>query len=89
EEQFSSGFPSFVVPHSVYAAGYHCNPKLPVPFVSVANFKGHIGFYPFCIYTEPGMKEWFAEECAKVGVKVEMGKGCVRFKDMKKIPYEA
>jgi hypothetical protein len=88
EEQFSSGFPSFVVPHSVYPAGYHCNPKLAVPFVSVANFKGHIGFYAFCVYMDGPVKEWFLKEAASRGVKLDMGKGCVRFKDPNRIPYD-
>ena len=38
-EVVNGGFISFVVPHSRYPAGYHCDPKQPLPFVSIASQK--------------------------------------------------
>ena len=35
--------PSFVIPHSIYPAGYHVTPDLPLPFIGVASQKNHIG----------------------------------------------
>ena len=32
EETMSYGMIGYVVPHSVYPPGYHCDPKLPLPF---------------------------------------------------------
>jgi hypothetical protein len=34
EEAMSYGMIGYVVPHSLFPAGYHCDPKLPLPFVS-------------------------------------------------------
>ncbi|HIO16236.1 MAG TPA: DUF1801 domain-containing protein, partial [Flavobacteriales bacterium] len=31
-EEMSYGMLGYVVPHSLYPAGYHCNTKLPLPF---------------------------------------------------------
>ena len=33
----SYGMVGYVVPHSLYPAGYHCDPKLPLPFMSIAS----------------------------------------------------
>jgi len=33
----------YVVPHSVYPAGYHCDPSQPLPFAGIAAQKHHIG----------------------------------------------
>lgn len=29
----------FVVPHSLHPDGYHCDPKLPLPFINIASQK--------------------------------------------------
>lgn len=87
-ERYTARFASFVVPHSVFPAGYHCDPKEPVPFISVGNFKGHLGFYPFCIYTDDSLRGWLTAEASARGIKLDMGKGCIRFKNMDKVPYE-
>jgi len=33
EETLGYGMPAYVVPHLIYPNGYHCNPKLPLPFI--------------------------------------------------------
>ena len=37
EEQMSYGMVGYVVPHKIYSDGYHCDPKLPLPFLSIAS----------------------------------------------------
>jgi len=37
EETVSYGMISYVVPHSFYPKGYHCDPKIPLPFLSFAS----------------------------------------------------
>ena len=49
-EEMSYGFLGYVVPHSIFPAGYHCNPKLPLPFISIANQKNFIALYHMGIY---------------------------------------
>jgi len=89
EECINYGMLSYVVPHSIYPAGYHCDPKLPLPFMALASQKSHIGFYHMGIYASNELMEWFQAEYAKVcKFKLDMGKSCIRFKKMDDIPYD-
>ena len=89
EEVMGYGMIGYVVPHSKYPDGYHCDPKTPLPFISLASQKNHIGFYHMGIYSDPKLLNWFTTEFPKhVSGKLDMGKSCVRFKNMNKIPYE-
>lgn len=89
EETMSYGMIGFSVPHSLYPAGYHCKPSEPVPFISIASQKNFVAFYHMGIYIFPSILEWFVEEYPKyVKTKLDMGKGCIRFKKVENIPYE-
>ncbi len=89
EEQLNYGMIGYVVPHEIYPAGYHCDPKLPLPFANIASQKNFIGFYHMGIYANPGLLEWFVKEYPKhCDTKLDMGKSCVRFKKIDKIPYD-
>ncbi len=88
KEQMSYGMVGYVVPHSLYPPGYHCDPTLPLPFVSIASQKNFIAVYHMGIYSDPRLLKWFADEYAKqVKTKPDMGKGCIRFKKPEQIPY--
>ena len=88
EETISYNFPSYVIPHSRYPAGYHCKPDEPLPFLSIASQKHFIGFYHMGIYTRADILAWFKEEYAKRDIgKLDMGKSRIRLKKMDKIPY--
>jgi len=89
EEGINYGMPSYYVPHSIYPEGYHCDPKLPLPFISIASQKNFIAFYNMGIYSDPKTLNWFTTEYPNyVKNKLDMGKSCVRFKKMDQIPYE-
>jgi uncharacterized protein YdhG (YjbR/CyaY superfamily) len=89
KETMSYGMLGYVVPHSVYPDGYHCDPKTPLPFINLASQKNHIGFYHMGIYSDEKLLKWFTAEYPKhVSGKLDMGKSCIRFKNMSKIPYE-
>jgi uncharacterized protein YdhG (YjbR/CyaY superfamily) len=89
EEQLSYGMIGFVVPHSLYPAGYHCNPKLPLPFVNVASQKNFIALYHMGIYAKPDLLKWFVDEFPKHSAsKLDMGKSCIRFKKPDQIPFD-
>tara|TARA_R100000951_G_scaffold86520_1_gene74230 strand:- start:56 stop:511 length:456 start_codon:yes stop_codon:yes gene_type:complete len=88
-EELNYGMPGYVVPHSIYPSGYHCDPKLPLPFMGFASQKNHLAFYHMGIYADDKLLNWFQEEYKKVvPIKLDMGKSCIRFKNMKNIPYE-
>ena len=82
------GMLGWAVPHSRYPAGYHCDPRQPVPFASVASQKNAVSVYLFCIYLSPELTEWFVQEYQKTGKRLDMGKGCVRFKKSADLPLE-
>lgn len=88
-EEMSYGMIGYVIPHSLYPAGYHCDPKLPLPFMNLASQKNFIAVYHMGVYGDPKLLKWFTGEYAKVGVgKLDMGKSCIRFKKPENIPYK-
>ena len=88
-ESVSQGFISYNVPHSIYPAGYHCNPKDPLPFLAIASQKNFIAVYHMGVYSDPELLEWFTTEYAKrVKAKLDMGKSCIRFKKPDQIPFD-
>jgi hypothetical protein len=89
EEIMQYGMMGYVVPHSIYPDGYHCNPKDALPFMGIASQKNHIGFYHMGIYSDPKLLKWFTEEYPKNAKgKLDMGKSCIRFKNPKNIPFD-
>ena len=89
QEEISYGMVGYVVPHSLYPKGYHCDTKLPLPFMSFASQKNFIAFYHMGIYASPELLKWFQEEYPKhCKHKLDMGKSCIRFKKPDQIPYE-
>jgi len=89
EEGISYGMPAYFVPHSIYQNGYHCDPKVPLPFINIASQKNFIAFYHMGIYSDLELLKWFTSEYPKyVKTKLDMGKSCIRFKKMNQIPYQ-
>lgn len=89
EEVMSYGMLGYVVPHSLYPKGYHCDPKLPLGFICLASQKNFVALYHMGIYASPKLLDWFVGEFPKHSKsKLDMGKSCIRFKKMNDIPYE-
>jgi uncharacterized protein YdhG (YjbR/CyaY superfamily) len=89
EETMNYGMIGYVVPQSIYPAGYHCDTKLPLPFMNIASLKNNISFYHMGIYAMPELHDWFIGEYPKhAKSKLDMGKSCIRLKKMDDIPYE-
>lgn len=89
EEGVGYGMILYFVPHTIYPAGYHCDPKQPLPFVSLASQKNFIALYHMGLYADPALLSWFTEKYkATVSSKLDMGKSCIRFKKMTDIPFE-
>jgi hypothetical protein len=82
EEGIQYGMIGYYVPHSVYPDGYHCDPRQPLPFASLASQKNHMGIYLMCIYGMPEQRAWFEKAWKATGRKLDMGKSCVRFKKL-------
>lgn len=100
-EQMQYGMIGYCIPHSIFPAGYHCDPKQPLPFAGLASQKGHMSMYLMGLYMNPKMRDEFEAAWTKTGKKLDMGKACVRFKELddlaldvlaatlKKLPSEA
>jgi len=88
-EGMGYGMMGYSVPHSLYPPGYHCDPKLPLPFIGIGSQKNFIAVYHMGVYADPKLLKWFRDEYAKAGVgKLDMGKSCIRFKKPENIPYK-
>ena len=89
EETINYSMIGYVVPHSIYPSGYHCDTKLPLPFINVASQKSHVAVYHMGIYAKEELMNWFTSEYPKYSKrKLNMGKSCIRFKKMEDIPYQ-
>lgn len=89
-EEMSYGMLGYVVPLSLYPQGYHCDPKLPLPFMNIASQKNFIAIYHMGVYADKKLLDWFTKEYAKAmgKTKLDMGKSCMRFKKPEQIPYK-
>lgn len=89
EEQMSYGMLGYVVPHSIYPNGYHCNTEDPLPFFAIASQKNSINIYHMMVYADKNLHDWFSAEYPKYcKSKLDMGKSCIRFKKMDDIPFD-
>ena len=88
-EVMGYGLPGYVVPHKLYPEGYHCDPKLPLPFMGFASQKNFVALYHMGIYSDEKIMKWFIDEYPKhCKTKLDMGKSCIRFKKVDDIPFE-
>lgn len=89
EEVMNYGMIGYVVPHSLYPAGYHCAPAQPLPFINIASQKNYIAVHHMGLYANKELYDWFADEYLTIyKKKPDIGKACIRFKKVNEIPYE-
>jgi hypothetical protein len=87
-ETINYGMIGYVVPHSIYPAGYHCDPKQPLPFIGLAAQKSAYSVYHMGLYADAALLQWFQAEYPKhASRKLDMGKSCIRFKKPEDIPH--
>ena len=87
-EQKNYNMIGYVVPHERYPGGYHCQPDLPLPFISIGAQKNFVALYHMGIYADQSLLAWFEKAYAETGQKLDMGKSCIRFKYSVQIPLE-
>lgn len=89
KEGMAYGMVGYCVPLSAYPAGYHVSPNTPLGFMAIASQKNFIALYHMGIYGDPKLLKWFTEEYPKHSKKkLDMGKSCIRFKNIDEIPYD-
>src|ERR1019366_1982424 len=82
------GMIGYVVPHSLYPTGYHCDPRLPLMLANLASQKNHMALYLMTVYGDPETEHWFRQAWQAAGKKLDMGKCCVRFKRLEDVPLD-
>ena len=87
-EGIQYGMLGWFVPHSVYPAGYHCDPTEPLPFGSLASQKNHIGIYLFCLYTDEAEQARLVKAWKASGKRLDMGKSCIRVRSLEDVPLD-
>ena len=88
DEGIQWGMIGWYVPLSLYPAGYGENPKEPLSFVALASQKSGMVLHFLCFYGHRDLSTWFASEYKKTGKKLDMGKGCVRFKKLEDLALD-
>ena len=88
EERIQYGMISYVVPHSLYPAGYHCDPEQALTLASLGSQKNHMALYLMCVYGQRETREWFEKAYRASGKKLDMGKACVRFRKVEDLPLD-
>ncbi len=84
-EQMDWGMISWVVPLELEPDTY--NGK-PLCYVALASQKRHLSVYLMGLYTDGPELEWFERQYAERGLKLDMGKSCVRFKRLEDLPLD-
>ena len=96
EEGMYYGMIGYYIPHAIYPAGYHVDPRVPLGYAALAAQKNYYSLYLGALYCGCGLDakgrtpdaEWFVKEWAKTGKKLDMGKSCVRFKKLEDLPLD-
>lgn len=88
EECMQYGMISYVVPHRLYPAGYHCDPRQPLTYASLGSQKQYMSLHLMTVYGDPATNRWFREAYQAAGKKLDMGKACLRFKRVDDLPLE-
>ena len=89
KESMGYGATGWVVPHSLYPKGYHCNPDQPLPYMGVASQKNYIAIYSMSLYASSEQLEWFRDAWPRhSNKKLNMGKSCLRFKKLEDVPLD-
>lgn len=88
EETIQYNMISFVITLEKYPKGYLNNSSQPIPFISIANQRNYIALYHMGVVADKDLRDYFVKsyEALNIG-KLDMGKSCIRFKKMDRIPY--
>ena len=85
EETIEFGMLGYVVPLDRYPDTYN---QRPLQVAALANQKQHVSLYLMGVYADEGEREWFTEAWNSTGLKLNMGKSCVRFKKLDDVPLD-
>jgi hypothetical protein len=85
EETMNWGMISYEVPLDRYPHTYN---KKPLMYMALAAQKHHYAVYSSGVYMDPSGEEWLKSEFEKADKKLDMGKSCIRFRELENLPLE-
>jgi hypothetical protein len=85
EEGIQYGMIGYYVPLTRYPTTYNGE---PLGIAALANQKRHISLYLMGIYANDADAWWFREQWTLSGKRLDMGKSCVRFKNLDDVPLD-
>ena len=88
QEAMQYGMIGYNVPHSIFPAGYHCDPKQPLPFAGLAAQKNAYSLYLMHLYMDKVALDRFVKAWKGTGKKLHMGKSCIRFKKLEDVALD-
>ena len=80
------GMISWVVPLARYPDTYNGQ---PLAIASLASQKRHMALYLNCAYVDEGLHDRFVARWAQSGLRLDMGRSCVRFRDLEDVALDA
>ena len=85
EETMDFGMVSYVVPLARYPKTYNGH---PLQYAAVSSEKSYVSVHLMGIYADADSQQWFVDSYRATGKKLNMGKACVRFKNLDDFPLD-
>jgi len=79
---------TYVVPLAYYPSGYHATKGMPLGYFAIAKQKHFYALYHMGYYAKPEIFKEFVDQYNRKYGKLDMGKSCLRFKKVEKIPFD-
>lgn len=86
QETMNWGMISYEIPLDRYPETYN---RQPLSYVALAAKKNHNGLYLMTVYANQERAERLRRAFREAGMKLDMGKACVRFRSADDLPLEA
>lgn len=84
-ERMNWGMISYEIPLKTYPVTYN---KKPLSYAGLAAQKNNYSLYMMGLYWNKEQEEWFVNEFKKRKLKLDSGKGCIRFNKLEDLPLD-
>ena len=84
-EAMNWGMIAYEVPLATFPDTYNGKPLM---YAALASQKNHMAVYLTNVYSDDGVASWFREAYEATGKPLDMGKSCVRFRQLDQLPLE-
>lgn len=85
EEIMDFGMISYVVPFERVPETYNGHPLM---YAALASEKNYVSVHLMNIYGDPEIERWFVDSYKATGKRMNMGKSCVRFRNLDDLPLD-